>query len=185
MLNHDPYELHVPSLEGRSFPVPLELDPLSKNRIESIWKSDGTFIGLLRSLKYASEAREHIARAAEARVNLLLNHGPYLQPDDMARYLSSDARSVSVDELGLMYESGVVLGIEDHGSVIYPVFQIHPVTGEIPKIVSAANMHFEGENHLAILSWWHIPRPSMGGASYADVIHTDKGQISIELALLK
>jgi hypothetical protein len=103
----------------------------------------------------------------------------------MANYLSTDTQIVTLDELERLSLSGQILCLPDHDITIYPVFQVNPITGEVPHVVSAAKARFQAESPLTLLSWWHTPRPSLQGVSFAEVLHTDMGPMHIEAALLK
>lgn len=130
------------------------------------------------------EYLRHVADVSEARANIL-SKDVYLHTAGVARLLSQAGTAVSGAEVAVLRRWGHILAVPDHGRWLYPNFQFDTTTFSTPPLIEQVNDRLGESSPWEILSWWHLPRPSLEGESLASIVHTPAGAEAVEQALAR
>jgi hypothetical protein len=102
--------------------------------------------------------------AAETRKQALIESGGLVWSEDVAALLAPSIPGITVDEVRLMREQGLLLAVKDHDRNVYPLFQFERGTSLPFREIEVANEHLsENGSSWSALFWWTQPNPFLNG----------------------
>lgn len=131
----------------------------------------------------AREYRLQLEKLGAARENLL-SKDSYLYSSGVAERLSVFDEPATPADVAVLRRWGHILAVPDHGRWLYPSFQFDE-RDNVPVEIELANTTLRDSGPWEVLSFWHIPRPSLDGATFASTLHSDDGKKSVRQALAR
>jgi hypothetical protein len=125
---------------------------------------------------------KEISSANELRSSILSED--FILTADVLALLRQHKIDISIDDIDELRHVGKLLGLPDHGRILYPVFQFdayqskpHAVIVDVNRLLDSASSPW------AVASWWHRPHPYIDWQAPIDLLGTQEERLLVEAAL--